>query len=212
MLSAPPTAPAFGAVSDLCLDWSVEILPRKQRPRSLQRRGGSVRVQAMIGRIRKHSPTISGAPSRWRGVAAVEAAVLLPLALLLTLGTWEVGRMVEVSQILNNAAREGGRAASTGQNTNSQVQQTVSNYLKNAGLPYASATVTVTNLTHGGTDCTAATELDQLQVSITLPFTSVRWSAATLVTNSSTQLRATAIYYSNNGASYPSSITVPQGY
>ena len=46
---------------------------------------------------------------RYRGVAAVEAAVLLPLALMLMLGTWEVGRMVEVSQILNNAAREGGR-------------------------------------------------------------------------------------------------------
>lgn len=46
---------------------------------------------------------------RRRGVAAVEAAVLLPLALMLMLGTWEVGRMVEVGQILNNAAREGGR-------------------------------------------------------------------------------------------------------
>ena len=72
---------------------------------------------------------------RRRGTAAVEAAVLLPLALMLMLGTWEVGRMVEVSQILNNAAREGGRSASTGQNTNSQVQQTVLNYLTNAGLP-----------------------------------------------------------------------------
>ena len=78
---------------------------------------------------------------RRRGVAAVEAAVLLPLALMLMLGTWEVGRMVEVSQILNNAAREGGRSASTGQYTNSQVQQTVLNYLMNAGLPSASATV-----------------------------------------------------------------------
>ena len=41
---------------------------------------------------------------------------------MLMLGTWEVGRMVEVSQILNNAVREGGRSASTGQYTNSQVQ------------------------------------------------------------------------------------------
>ena len=61
-----------------------------------------------------------------RGVAAVEAALLLPLALMLMLGTWEVGRMVQVGQILENAAREGGRSAATGQNTNSQVQQTVS--------------------------------------------------------------------------------------
>jgi Flp pilus assembly protein TadG len=147
-----------------------------------------------------------------RGVAAVEAALLLPVALILLLGTWEVGRMIEVEQILNNAAREGGRAASSGQDTNSQVQQTVLNYLQNAGLPSTSATVTVSNLTHAGTDCTLATELDQLQVKVSLPFTAVRWSASTLITNTSTTLTATTIWYSNNGQSYPQSITVPQAY
>jgi len=149
---------------------------------------------------------------RRTGVAAVEAALLLPLALLLMLGTWDVGRMVEVGQILNSAAREGGRSASTGQYTNSQVQQTVLNYLNNAGLPSTSATVTVTDLTNPGTDCTLATELDQLQVAISIPFTAVRWSASTLVTSSSTTLNATAIFYSNNGLSYPTNITVPQAY
>ena len=63
--------------------------------------------------------------------------------LILMLGTWEVGHMVEVEQILNNAVREGGRCASTGLNTNSEVQQTVLNYLQNSGLPSTSATVTV---------------------------------------------------------------------
>jgi Flp pilus assembly protein TadG len=145
-------------------------------------------------------------------VAAVEAALILPVVLILMLGTWEVGRMVEVTQILNNAVREGGRSASTGQNTNSQVQQTVLNYLQNAGLPSASATVTVSDLTSPNTDCTAATELDQLQVTVSIPFNAVRWSAAKLVTTSSTTLNATTIYYSNNGQSYPTSITVPQAY
>jgi Flp pilus assembly protein TadG len=149
---------------------------------------------------------------RRSGTAAVEAAFLLPLALILMLGTWEVGRMVEVTQILTNAVREGGRSASTGQNTNSQVQQTVLNYLKNAGLPSTLATVTVNDLTSPGTDCTAATELDQLQVQVTIPFTAVRWSAAQLVTNSSTTLKATTVYYSNNGLSYPTNISVPQAY
>jgi Flp pilus assembly protein TadG len=149
---------------------------------------------------------------RRRGVAAVEAAVLLPLALMLMLGTWEVGRMVEVSQILNNAAREGGRSASTGQFTNSQVQQTVLNYLMNAGLPSSLATVTVTDLTNPSTDCTAANEMDQLRIAVSIPFTAVRWSAATLVTNSSTTLNATTIFYSNNGLSYPQNISVPQAY
>ncbi|HEX4144681.1 MAG TPA: TadE/TadG family type IV pilus assembly protein [Pirellulales bacterium] len=152
------------------------------------------------------------ATTRRRGVAAVEAAVLLPLALMLMLGTWEVGRMVEVSQVLNNAAREGGRSASTGQSTNSQVQQAVLNYLSNAGLPSTSATVTVTDLTNPGTDCTMATEMDQLQIKVSIPFTVVRWSAATLVTNSGTTLNATTIFYSNNGLSYPQNLSVPQAY
>ncbi len=146
------------------------------------------------------------------GVAAVEAALLLPVALILMLGTWEVGRMVEVTQILTNAAREGGRKASTGQYTNSQVQQAVVNYLQIAGLPSTSATVTVSDLTHANTDCTAATELDQLQVNVSIPFTAVRWSAAKLITSNSTNLSATSIYYSNIGQSYPTSITMPQAY
>lgn len=138
--------------------------------------------------------------------------MLLPLALMLMLGTWEVGRMVEVSQILNNAVREGGRSASSGQYTNSQVQQTVSNYLMNAGLPSTLATVTVTDLTNPGADCKAATEMDQLQITVSIPFSVVRWSAATLVTNSSTALNATTIFYSNNGLTYPQNISMPQAY
>jgi Flp pilus assembly protein TadG len=131
---------------------------------------------------------------------------------MLMLGTWEVGRMVQVGQILENAVREGGRSAATGQNTNSQVQQTVLNYLNNAGLPSTLATVTVTDLTNPGTDCSNATDLDQLQIKVTLPFSAVRWSSAKLVTNSSTTLQATAVYYSSNGVSYPTSINVPPAY
>jgi ABC-2 type transport system ATP-binding protein len=44
-----------------------------------------------------------------RGVAVVELAVLLPFLLVVLLGIWEVGRLIEVQQILNNAAREGAR-------------------------------------------------------------------------------------------------------
>ena len=38
---------------------------------------------------------------------AVEAAFVLPLALIFLFGTWEVGRIIELNQILYNAAREG---------------------------------------------------------------------------------------------------------
>ena len=45
---------------------------------------------------------------------AVEAAVVLPLLLILMLGVWEVGRMIQVQQVLVNAAREGARLAGGG--------------------------------------------------------------------------------------------------
>jgi Flp pilus assembly protein TadG len=120
--------------------------------------------------------------------------------------------MVEVTQVLTNAAREGGRSASTGQYTNTQVQQTVLNYLQNAGLPSASATVTISDLTNPNTDCTAATVLDKLQVTVSIPFSALRWSSALLVTNNATTLNVTTIYLSNNDQNYPTSITMPPAY
>ena len=145
-------------------------------------------------------------------MATVEAALLLPVVLTMMLGTWEVGRMVEVSQILNTAVSEGGRNAATGQYTNSQVQTIMLNYLTTAGLNNSTATATINDLTNPGTDATAASPLDQLQVTVTIPFKAVRWTSLSLVTNSTTNLSATAIFYSNTNQSYPSSISVPQAY
>ncbi len=42
-----------------------------------------------------------------RATAAVELAVVMPLIIILLTGLLEVGRMVQISEILNNAAREG---------------------------------------------------------------------------------------------------------
>ena len=49
------------------------------------------------------------------GVAAVEMAVVLVPMFILLVGTLEVGRMIHVTQILSNAARDAGRMASQGQ-------------------------------------------------------------------------------------------------
>src|ERR1700722_16556827 len=98
-----------------------------------------------------------------RGVAAVELAFVLPFILILLLGLWEVGRMVEIQQIIRNAAREGARQAATGNYTNAQIQTIVTQYLTVAGLPTTNVVVTVTDNTTGS-DVSAATYLDQLQV------------------------------------------------
>jgi Flp pilus assembly protein TadG len=153
--------------------------------------------------------------TRRSGTATVELALVLPLLLGLLLGTWEVGRLLQVHQVLDNAAREGARQASTGQMTNAQVQLAVCQYIKDAGLPDYTATpsnvVTVTDVTSPGTDVSVATEQDQLNVSVTIPFSDVRWIALSLITTPGSTLNAQAVWYSAKDAVYPTSVTPPIG-
>jgi Flp pilus assembly protein TadG len=144
-------------------------------------------------------------------VATVEFAVVLPLIITLLLGVWEVGRMIEVEAILYNAASVGGRTASTGLNSAAQVQSAVTNYLALAGMPTQHVTVTVSDLTNPGTDPTAATALDQLRVSVSVPFSAVSWSPTSLFVPGTTLLTATVTWYSANAYSYPTNITAPAG-
>ena len=115
---------------------------------------------------------------RRAGAAAVAAAVILPFILAFLLGLWEVGRLVWVTQIMTNAAREGARVAAGGTYatnpvTVATVQQEVKDYLTTAGLPSAAvsgATVTLTNLSSNAwTDPCDAWPLDHFRVTITIP-------------------------------------------
>jgi Flp pilus assembly protein TadG len=66
------------------------------------------------------------------GVAAAEFACCLPLLLLTLGGLWQVGRFVEVHQVLWNAGREGARDASLGQQNLQTVATRVLTYLQGA--------------------------------------------------------------------------------
>jgi Flp pilus assembly protein TadG len=115
-------------------------------------------------------------PPRRRGAAAVELALLLPFVLLpLLYGMWVMGRVVEVQQVVANAAREGGRAASTGQYTNAQVQQIVLNYLTSCGINTTGVTPQVSSAS--GNDVSQAKQLEVLTVSLSVPYTNVQWIA-----------------------------------
>jgi Flp pilus assembly protein TadG len=152
-----------------------------------------------------------------RGVAIVEFALVLPFLLILLLGIWEIGRMVQISQIVNNAAREGARKASTGVNSYTDVTTAVSNYLTTAGITnQTGVVVTVYNVTQSNAgpnyNPSNATQLDQLQVTVSLPFNNVAWSLANmLVTDPNTQITATAVWYSNQDLGYPTTIVPPSG-
>jgi len=97
------------------------------------------------------------AARRRRGVAVVETAFLAPFLILLMFGIWEFGVFLNAAQVVSNAAREGGRQASTGTvsassvgtGTNYLVQTYVARYLNNSGLPLTGGTIaiTVTNVT-----------------------------------------------------------------
>jgi Flp pilus assembly protein TadG len=148
------------------------------------------------------------------GIAAVEFAVVAPLVVGLLVGLLEVGRMVQVTQIVANAAREGARKASTGVNTYADLQTTVANYLTNAGITNQSGlTVTVSDVTQGNPgpqfNPSTANWLDQLQVTVTLPYNNVQLAPLLIAPN--TIISAQAVWLSNQDQAYPTSITPPSG-
>jgi Flp pilus assembly protein TadG len=147
---------------------------------------------------------------RRRGVAAVEFAVLLPVIFTLLLGLWEVGRMVEAQQLLTNAAREGGRQASTGQYSNAQIQTIVTQYLAVAGLNTANVQVTVADTTSGG-DVGNASYLDKLTVTVSIPYKDVQWSTLGLVSGPNDTLTITVYWVSMVDKPYPNPINPPVG-
>jgi Flp pilus assembly protein TadG len=145
------------------------------------------------------------------GIAAVEFAVLLPLLFTFFVGIWEVGRLVEIQQVLSNAAREGARQAATGQFNAAAVQQVVTQYLASAGLPTGNVVVTVTDVTNPGTDPSQAQYLDIVQVNVSIPFNDVRWCLLSVVTSSSTTINAQVQWMSMVDKAYPDLPTPPIG-
>ena len=79
-----------------------------------------------------------------RGVATVEAAIVLPLLVLLTFGFVEVGFYINSHHLLHDAARRGARAAVHPENSNAEVNAAVRSSLANAlGIDSESVSATV---------------------------------------------------------------------
>lgn len=157
----------------------------------------------MLHRIVRHT-----AGQNRSAIAAVEFAVVLPFLVILLAGVWEVGALVEAQQVLNNAARVGGRQASTGLNTNTDVQTAVTQYVQRAGLPTTNLSVTVTDVTSGG-DVSNATQMDQIQVTVTIPFSDVAWDVLNYLVPAGSQLSATSTWYSMKDQPVTVSTTLP---
>ncbi|MEX0978656.1 MAG: TadE/TadG family type IV pilus assembly protein [Pirellulales bacterium] len=126
------------------------------------------------------------------------------------LGIWEVGRMIQVQQILANSAREGARLAAGGYVnstpvTKTMVQQAVRDYLQASGLPSAAVSGAQIDLTclvsPPWVDPSDALPLDKFQVTVKIPagapFDSLRWSFVTRLT-SKTEMEAIVDWVSLN--------------
>jgi Flp pilus assembly protein TadG len=149
--------------------------------------------------------------TRRRAVAAVEFAAVLPLILTLLLGIWEVGRLIEIQQFLENATREGARQAATGQLTDAQVQQVVIQTLAAEGLPTTDVVVTVQDLTTPANDVSQANYLDQIQITATIPYADVRFSLISMVTTPGQLITSRVQWLTMVDEPYPANPTPPQG-
>jgi Flp pilus assembly protein TadG len=79
-----------------------------------------------------------------RGAALLEAAVTLPMLLLVSVGIFEFGRAYQTWQILTNAAREGARMAVLQDSSNTDIAARVTQYMTDGQLgAVAGATVGV---------------------------------------------------------------------
>jgi len=78
------------------------------------------------------------------GTALIEAAVTIPILLLIAIGIFECGRAYQTWQILTNAAREGARIAVLPNPASGAVEARVRSYMQDGQLPkYAQAAVAV---------------------------------------------------------------------
>lgn len=79
-----------------------------------------------------------------RGTALLEAAVIIPVLLLISVGIFEFGRAYQTWQVLTNAAREGARASVLPTGDPTAVEAQVRQYMQDGQLPgHGTAAVTV---------------------------------------------------------------------
>jgi Flp pilus assembly protein TadG len=69
-----------------------------------------------------------------KGAALLEAAITVPIILLISVGIFEFGRAYQTWQVLTNAAREGARIAVLETTTDAEIRTRVNDYLKGGGL------------------------------------------------------------------------------
>lgn len=97
-----------------------------------------------------------------KGAALIEAAITVPIILLISVGIFEFGRAYQTMQVLTNAAREGARIAVITASTDEAVTARVRSYMQAGSLSnHATASVTVVrNVAMTGADTGSSIVID----------------------------------------------------
>ncbi len=127
---------------------------------------------------------IRGRGQRRRGAALVEMAVCLPVLVTVVLGIIEFGRAMMVSELINDAAREGARKAIIAGSTNSNVTDTVSTFVQATSVnsQYVTTNITVTPAAGNpdpGNQVGSAKTGDLCKISVQVPFDRVSYVTGT---------------------------------
>lgn len=133
----------------------------------------------------KIKPTnLTGRRHARRATAAVEAALVLPLLIIVTFGAIDIAQYINLAQLVSNASREGGRVASRKRTASvSEVEAAVASFISEA-LPTMSDEEIASALTvvvrNGPTAVAGAALRDvdsgnQIVVNVAFDFSVVRW-------------------------------------
>ena len=149
-----------------------------------------------------------------RGVAAAEVALITAVFMVpMVIGIWEIGRLIQVQQIVSNSAREGARLAAQGYTLNNagvptqvmvssgtyNVRDFVYQYLYGAGLTKLAKTDVTTTFeflapTSGGATPTEPYQGEKGQpfaVSVRIPWEKVRWINLGIINPTEVKFRVT---------------------
>ena len=120
-----------------------------------------------------------------RGAVTVEAALIVPILVLVTIGSIDIGQFINLSQMVSNSSREGARIA--GKDTTEsvdEVENAIMNYFYDALPNYENSSIDDAvniQITQGngqpipGGDLSALPSGTELLIQVDFEFSVVRW-------------------------------------
>ena len=140
---------------------------------------------------------------------------------ILILGVWEIGRAIQISQLIANAAREGARQGASTKYTLAQVRLATFEYLKSSGVPVhptlanvdvdlsnTNVLIEVDNL--DGDEVFEAEQFDRVVVRVTVPMSNFQWLASNTFVPAGTQFSAESTFLCTRDLPIVVPTTIPQ--